>query len=250
MAKDVKAQVLYNTQLSKNYFRLGLKTGWQKFIPGQFVMIRVPDENVLIRRPFSISRGAEFGGGVEIVYKVVGRGTGSLKKLVECESVSLLGPLGRGFDVPKFVKKIAVVAGGFGIAPFMGMLSGLKKRATIYYGGCGMEDVLFLEEFEEHGIKVHVSTDDGTLGYKGLVTEILLKDIDNYLKDSVILCCGPNGLLEAVAEIAKGKNIPAQLSYEAYMGCGIGVCLGCAVKTRDGYKRACKEGPVFDVEEI
>ena len=252
MSKDRDAIIETNKQIGNDYYCLALKTGWSDYDPGQFVMVQVPDHVVLVRRPFSIAR-KKGNDGIELVYKVVGPGTRHLSEVKEGTSIRVMGPLGRGFQIPKGIKKIVIVAGGFGIAPFLEMLPLLQERGIethLYYGGRIREDILFLDEFENHGVTCHISTEDGSLGAQGMVTEPLLKDISNYSKNSMIFCCGPKGLLDAVLSISKEYQVPAEVSYETYMGCGIGVCLGCVVKTKDGYKRACKDGPVFHSSEL
>jgi len=252
MSKDRDAIIEYNNQIGSGYFSLGLKAGWSTFDPGQFVMLQIPDHVVLVRRPFSIAR-KKGHDGIELIYKVVGPGTRHLSELNEGTSVRVMGPLGRGFQIPKGLKKAVIVAGGFGIAPFLEMVPEFKKRGVethLYYGGRVLEDILFLDEFEGQGVTCHISTEDGSLGTKGIVTEPLLKDISNYSKNSMIFCCGPKGLLHAVLKISREHQVEAEVSYETYMGCGIGVCLGCVVKTADGYKRACKDGPVFSSSEL
>lgn len=274
--KDVRAKVLYNDQIKGEYFRIGLECGWDTaatefgscFDPGQFVMVKVPAEKAFVRRPFSIAR-AEGKGGIQLIYKVVGEGTVALSSLKEGDSVDVLGPLGRGFSVPEKLSHAIIVAGGFGIAPFVGLTAILSYKSImtdIYYGGKMADDIFLLEELREKGASCSISTEDGSLGHKGLVTELLERDIDNLLinnkileykntrqgeyKGKTIYCCGPKGLSDAVASIAKKRRLPAQISYEAYMACGFGVCLGCVVKTKGGWKRACKDGPVFDVDEL
>ena len=252
MSKDRDAIIEYNNRIESDYFSLGIKTGWCDYEPGQFVMVQVPDHVVLVRRPFSIARkkGAD---GVELVYKVVGPGTRHMSELKKGTSIRVMGPLGRGFQIPKEIKKAVIVAGGFGIAPFLEMVPELNKRGIethLYYGGRVREDILFQGEFEGQGVHCHISTEDGSLGTRGMVTEPLLKDISKYKKNSMIFCCGPKGLLDAVLKISKDHQIEAEVSYETYMGCGIGVCLGCVVKTTDGYRRACKDGPVFRSSEL
>jgi dihydroorotate dehydrogenase electron transfer subunit len=215
-------------------------------------MLQVPDSVVFLRRPFSICRKVD-SDTIELFYKKVGQGTGRLSELSQGEKIQVLGPLGKGFTLPKGVKKALFVAGGFGIAPFVEFAKVLNKKgvkAALFYGGRGLEDIQFIDEFKDLGVDVYITTEDGTLGAKGLITELLLKELSNYPKDSMIFCCGPSGMTESVIDLAKKNEIPAQVSYETYMGCGIGVCLGCAVKTTEGYKRACTEGPVFDIKEI
>lgn len=249
MLKDVAARILYNSKVSENYFRIGLGTGWSAFQAGQFVMVRVPDNVTFIRRPFSISQQIE--GGIELLYKKVGLGTGKISSLQEGDNLWVMGPLGKGFSTSK--REAIIVAGGFGIAPFIEMVKVLAaqgRKATLFYGGREMEDILLLDEFKAGGVTCHISTEDGSLGHKGYITELLSKHIDKPLKNSTIYCCGPRGLTHAVIKLANKHDIPAEVSLETYMGCGIGVCLGCIVKTKAGYKRACKDGPVFNVDEL
>lgn len=252
MIKDSNAEVLYQKKIGKDYSLIGLKTGWAAYVPGQFVMVRVPDESVYLRRPFGILRSVG-GDGIELFYKIIGRGTNRLSMLREGERLQVMGPLGNGFTIPQGLQRGVVIVGGYGIAPVMGLVDELmakKAEVWLYYGGRSRADIQFLDHFKKDGIKFHITTEDGSLGTKGMITELLLKDISNISKNSQIYCCGPKGLISAVAAIARDNNLPAQISYETYMGCGIGVCLGCAVKTKEGYVRACKEGPVFDVDSL
>jgi len=258
--KDITSKIDSNLQIGENYYQLVLRTGWSSFHSGQFVMVKIPTNEVFLRRPFSISEGID-KDSISIIYKKVGPGTDHLSTMQTGDNLNVLGPLGNGFKPLPHPGGAAhlrgaqavMVAGGFGIAPFVGLAKEFADKgikASLFYGGRTKEDILLIDRFKEMGVSVNISTEDGSLGERGIVTELLLKDTSNLLKNSEIFCCGPHGLTEAVINIAKEHNVPAQVSFETYMGCGIGVCLGCAVKTKDGYKRACKEGPVFDIKEL
>lgn len=245
---DVQALVLHNKQISKKYYMLGLKTGWSDFTAGQFVMIKIPDVTVFLRRPFSICRKLD-NGEIEICYKVVGKGTEKLKSVKAGQVLSVLGPQGNGFKVSKDIERLIIVAGGFGIAPFVKLeeqVSQMGIKCDLYVGGKSLEDILFLDYFNEKGVNLHITTEDGSIGEKGYVTKLVERDISKYPKNSLILCCGPKGLNETLLNLSVKYDITAQISYETYMACGIGVCQGCVVETKDGYKRACKDGPVFE----
>lgn len=224
-----------------------LKVDWDSFTPGQFVMIRVPGDQAFIRRPFGIA-GFE-NGACEICFKVIGAGTKSLADAEVGDDIDVLGPLGNGFEIAD-VKKHVLVAGGYGIAPIVGLarrLIGDGKECVIAYGAASAEHLLYTEELRALGCDLMVTTEDGSEGRKGLITDVL-SDFDS---ESAIYCCGPDGLSKAVADLGKKQDIRVQVSLEKYMACGIGLCLGCVCETKEGKNvRVCKEGPVFDAKEI
>jgi len=245
--KDTLSTVAYHEALGKDYFRLGLRTTWTPFTPGQFAMLQVPsDGGVLLRRPFSLAR--QEGEVTEILYKVVGRGTANLKKLPVGAALKILGPLGKGFSFDPVSGPRVAVAGGYGIAPFWEYAVQLKKRGEsleVFYGARSRADLLYLEELQTAGAQVHCSTEDGSEGYHGLVTDLLRQ---RFPEGGVgrVYSCGPWGLLKAVGHWCREQGIAGELSIEEAMGCGTGVCLGCVVSDSEGnYLRACKEGPVF-----
>ena len=249
--KDVVANVAYREFVRERYFRLGLKIGWNEFQPGQFVMIEVPNGQTFLRRPFGIVKAD--GGVLEVCIKVVGKGTAALSKICEGQSVSVLGPLGKGFSIKKETRSAVLVAGGYGVAPLLALarhVSGEKKNVVFYYGSKSSADLLYLDQLKGLGADLRLSTEDGSEGAKGLITQRVAQDISGF-ENAEMFACGPQGLLSEIAKIAKSTGIPAQVSLERYMACGIGVCLGCVVKMKDGsYQRACREGPVFDSESI
>ena len=193
------------------------------------------------------------------MYEVLGQGTRVLRDCKVGERLSILGPLGKGFDIDMGKKSALLVGGGIGIAPLYALASSLVTRysspVNVFIGARSANAILCEQDFKDLGAQVITATDDGTHGNKGFASDILLDFISNQLSTinfplSTIYSCGPHPMLKAVAEIAFQKKIDCQISTEAYMACGIGACKGCAVKTKSGYKMACKDGPVFDAKEL
>ncbi len=248
--KETEAQVAYKEIDGEKYFRLGLKTGWNEFVAGQFVMLEVPSGGTLLRRPFGIVKLA--GGVLEICIKVVGKGTSAISLLQPGQTVSVLGPLGTGFSVQKEKDTAVLIAGGYGVAPLFALAASLsgQKKIIFYYGAKRSADLLYLDGLKSLGVELRLATEDGSAGEKGLVTERIEKEMSGF-EGAAFFACGPEGLLSAVSKLAARDNVPTQVSLERYMACGIGVCLGCVVKMKDGsYQRACREGPVFDSEVV
>ena len=245
--KDQLCQVAYQVPLQEGYFRIGLRTGWTTFVPGQFGMLEVPrQDGVLLRRPFSFARqSAEV---TEILYKTVGKGTAALARVSPGQSLRLLGPLGKGFSSDAGAGDYVGVAGGYGIAPFLELADQLRRSGgelTLFYGARSDKDLLYLQELKALNVKLHITTVDGSAGESGLVTEALNR-VYAKAKPGLVACCGPTGLLAAVQKWALPRGIACELSVEETMGCGTGVCLGCVVQDHEGhYRRACIEGPVF-----
>lgn len=250
--KDKACRISYQKPLGGNYYQLGLETGYEGFIPGQFGMLQVPPgEGVILRRPFSFAR--QVGAITEILYKVVGRGTESLSRAKAGQELCLLGPLGKGFTVPEGNGDWVGIAGGYGVAPFLEMAAQLKKQGRalrLFYGARSAKDILYRREFSELNVALEVSTEDGSLGYRGRVTE-RVEQCYKTQRPQMVWSCGPMGLLKEVQRWTREANVPCELSVEETMGCGTGVCLGCVVKgARGNYLRACVEGPVFKGEEV
>ncbi len=253
---QLKAELLSNQKIQGEYFCLRLKAPAiaKKALPGEFVQVRISENtNPLLRRPFSIH--SSDGSTVEIMYQVVGLATRILAKKQRGEYLDIIGPLGEGFNLSKegFGEKTHIlVAGGMGVAPLFFLAEKLKKGKMIVLLGAKTKNHILCErEFKQLGCAVKVSTDDGSRGFQGRVTALLghlLSSIDHRLL--AIYACGPTPMLKDVSQISCRLNIPAEISLEEHMACGIGACLGCAVNTRDGYQRVCKEGPVFDADEI
>lgn len=250
------AKVLSNTEIAPNFYVLEFLSPKiaKAAKPGQFINIRVSDRtDPLLRRPISIYNTEK--DHLKILYFVKGKGTKILKSKKPGDKLSITGPHGNGFTVKKDAKNILLVGGGFGTAP----LAFLAKRANdgfyedknifVAIGGRTKELILCRDDFKKLDAKVFLTTDDGSCGKKGLVTcaveEILKKN-----KIDQIFTVGPLVMMGVVAEIAEANNIPAQVSMEERMACGVGACYGCACRTKKGYETVCENGPVFNSKEL
>ena len=251
--------------------------------PGQFAHVRIlPMKDALLRRPFSIFQVA--GDTFSILYKTVGKGTEVLSRMSPGEELSVIAPLGHGFTVPKRGGETPLlVAGGYGMAAMFLLAQRSPQKGIVFVGGRRRVDILCEKEFTALGWEIRVTTEDGSRGENGLVTQPVLTElrrsrdneaqtkiseirnpksqIDQSLLTSAPTCpkvklfaCGPAPMLKAVGKIADEFNVPAELSMDEHMCCGVGVCLTCVipVKTGDGweYQRTCTEGPVFDASEV
>lgn len=220
--------------------------------PGQFVHLRVSTgTDLLLRRPFSVHRAYE--GRIEILYQILGAGTLRLaEKEPGDDSMDIVGPLGRGWEVPEGAAHVLLVAGGLGAAP-LGMLSEkLAERgvaAVVAQGAPNSERLVARKLFERVARRVDIATDDGSAGEHGYVTAVTSRALETERFD-VVFCCGPEPMQRIVAGQAAAAGVACQVSLERLMACGIGACLSCVVATTDGLKRACVDGPVFDAGEV
>jgi dihydroorotate dehydrogenase electron transfer subunit len=228
--------------------------------PGQFFMLKVSDElDPLLRRPLSVHEIDTSGPVPQLrfLYQVVGRGTTILSNLKPGDEVDLLGPLGRGFHIVPGTEEVVLVAGGIGVAPFKELVGMIGReypdcRVVAFIGGKSAADVL--DDLSRLGVGVNAVTEDGSLGERGLVTDVL----EQYLSEPsgnkrLIFGCGPWGMMRRMAQLASLYDIPSQLSLDKVMACGVGACRGCVVQVKDSdalegfsYKTVCKDGPVFD----
>jgi len=258
---DCTAKILSNIEVAKSHFQMTLECPEIASIvkPGQFAHVLVCAQfDPLLRRPFTIYKAKD--GNVDILFQAIGKGTLLLSRKRTGEVVKVMGPLGNGFSIPDNLKTALLVGGGVGIATLMLLAEELikeKRRMLALIGARSQKMLLCVDEFREIGVDICVSTDDGSCGYKGFVTELLqeiLQDVTRY-QHPVIYACGPDEMLKTVTKISADVDIPAQIALENRMGCGVGACLGCSRKVRmqNGayeYKRVCVEGPVFDGQEI
>lgn len=258
--QSVESRILYNDRMAEGYFRLGLEWKTPEIRAGHFVMLRVSDGmDPLLRRPFGVYRiiGAKGktskGTGIELLYRVVGRGTTILSAKRPGEALGILGPLGNGFPMPEDGHKALLVTGGMGIVPLY-MLAERLSGATLLFGARSKKETALLKDFKALDLKIKTATEDGSVGKKGRVTALLEKELK---KDSLVYACGPLAMLKAVSRMCRDANVKCLVSLERSMACGIGVCLGCAVRTikhenreMRNYKMVCSDGPVFDSEEI
>jgi dihydroorotate dehydrogenase electron transfer subunit len=260
--------IISNREIFKDHFLMILRVpaDFRASVPGQFVMLRREEgDHPFLGRPFSIHSLYSMNGEtvMEILYRISGRGTALIARLTADDRVTILGPLGRGFDVPVGKKKIVLVAGGMGIAPLFYLAEYcLEERrdesgeTVLYFGAQSSHHLFGLDRLERLCSSLKLSTDDGTLGYHGPVTDLVAGDALSFERnDSALFACGPYGMIKEMARIAGKFSIPCQVSVEEKMACGIGACLGCAVRasgenTSKRFMRVCKEGPVFDTREI
>lgn len=230
--------------------------------PGQFVMVRVaPLADPLLRRAFAVHAADRERGLILILYGVVGRGTRLLSQVRAGESLDVLGPLGRGWRL-EAGREAWLVAGGFGAAPLLPLAQEAAAAGTpvrLFYGTRTAAGLIRAGEFERLGVEVACATEDGSHGQKGLVTDLLLPALMSGGIGpplTTVYACGPKPMLAAVARLCAGMGVPCQVSLHAFMGCGIGACLGCAVERRPvpgeppNYAKVCVEGPVFDAQEV
>ncbi len=326
----MQAEVNSLRRLHADYYLQRFTSPRLVFEPGQFIMVKPSGSlDPFLPRAYSILRvqppGRRARGGktaVEILYKVIGKGTTALSQLKRGDRVDFLGPLGNGYGIPRSLTTALLVAGGIGVPPVVALAERLARsrtsasgsaeltveasvepftvhgsrkrdvgRWTLGVGRCKMvafvggktrHDVLCVADLRKAGATVHVATEDGSLGHQGLVTDLL----ESFLRSSVngqrstIYACGPHPMLGAVARLAKRFEIPCQISLEAEMGCGFGACMGCVIPVHGSetsassvepfmvrgtgkamnhepstmnersYKLCCKDGPVFDAQEI
>ena len=238
----------------------------KKVRPGQFVSFYLDDPSRLLPRPISICDVRTAPDALRFVYRIVGGGTAVLAKLKAGDCVRAMGPLGNGFPAEAAAgKRLLLVGGGLGVPPMLGCAHMLGEKK----GAPGKEDALppekllaaigyrhdrFLSEEIAEAASLYISTDDGSFGVHGTVADVMAQITEPY---DVIFACGPKPMLRAVVKIAREKNVPCYVSMEERMACGVGACLACVCETKTDdphygtpYRRICKDGPVFDAEEL
>jgi len=270
-----------------------------RIVPGQFVMLRIAGANdPLLARPLAFYDTVLAQGdsgepiGLDVVYLVVGKMTSRLSQLSADQELDIWGPLGNGFQAASrgsqtasapehAAKHLVMVAGGIGQTPFLALARqrlGLRQygaakqppgpgksasqhqtRVTFCYGARTRDYLAGVDDFRALGVEVKISTDDGTEGHHGLVTDLLRQTLDASPEGPEagvqVVCCGPERMMEAVAELCAGQGVPCEVSLETPMACGIGICFSCVARVRDeqggwDYRRTCVEGPVFDAASI
>jgi len=256
-----QAKIIGKQKIGKDYFSLRLACApvAAAAVPGQFVQVRVADgDEPLLRRPFGVHRVK--GKTFDLLCEVVGEGSRLLSQKKVGEYLDVIGPLGKGFDFDERTReresgRTIIIAGGMGVAPLLFLADKLTTYdlllTTVLIGAETKQEILCEKEFQSLGSDVKIATDDGSRGFRGKVTDLLKNLLTTYnLRLTTIYACGPRPMLKEIAMISARQKIPAQISLEEHLSCGIGACLGCAVKTKTGYQRVCKEGPVFNADEI
>jgi dihydroorotate dehydrogenase electron transfer subunit len=263
----VAAEVRENLLLARQTYRIRLHAPplARSIRPGQFVMLRLPGHSdPLLGRPFALYDTVLDGRGepaaLDVVYLVVGKLTGLLAQARPGDRVEVWGPLGNGFPELTGLGRVALVAGGIGQTPFLAHVRELlgergyggrpPRRAvgqvSLYYGVRTADLAAGVEDFRSAGADVHLASDDGSLGHRGFVTELLAR----HERPEHLVGCGPGPMLRALADLARRWGVPCHVSLETPMACGVGICFSCVtrVRTVDGwdYRRVCLDGPVFD----
>ena len=237
-------EILENKKIAQDVYKMVLQgdTSYIKF-PGQFINIEIKE--LYLRRPISVCDVSE--DSITIIYKVVGSGTEKMSQMNRGEKLDILTGLGNGYNIKKCEgDKPLLIGGGVGTPPMYLLCKELLKagkQPIVVLGFNTKSDVFYEDEFKKLGVETHISTVDGSYGEKGFVTDAI-KGINEY---SYYYACGPIPMLKAVYDKVETDG---EFSFEARMGCGFGACMGCTMETKNGYKRVCKEGPVFKKEEL
>jgi dihydroorotate dehydrogenase electron transfer subunit len=263
--KIVTGIVRKNAELADEIFEMRIGTdACKNFVPGQFINIYLDDKSMLLPRPISICSAES--DSVTIIYKVVGQGTKHLAVYSEKQKVKISTPLGNGYNIEENYggKTLALVAGGIGIPPMIGLAQALKERNANVSSFLGFQSQRFLvDEFKKLCDDVFISTDDGSFGFHGNVIELLKDNAKtacavNSTANSKIydeyFSCGPKVMLKALSEYTTSIGRNVQVSIEERMGCGYGACVGCACNIKENgtvaKKSVCKDGPVFSGKDV
>ena len=271
-----QVELVENVRLARDTYRVRIhcREIARRIVPGQFVMLRLADQqNPLLGRPLALydtvlnDDGEPIG--VDLVYLVVGKMTGKLATAEPGQPLEIWGPLGNGFPT-RACDHLIMVAGGIGQTPFVAVAREATGRrqygqtsrdmpqvpqVTLCYGVRTADLAAGVADFEDAGARVTISSDDGTIGHHGFVTDLLEQQLAERTGATRVVCCGPEPMMERVADICERAQVPCEVSLETPMACGIGVCFSCVARVRqpDGswdYKRTCVDGPVFDAEKL
>lgn len=255
------SEIISNQQLKGDYFEVVFTAPEiaAQAVAGQFVHIRIDErKDNILRRPFSIHSTHPEKGTVHVAYKVVGKGTLAMSKLAPGYKFDVMGPLGIGFSAPAEDVVPVAVAGGYGSAALY-LLSRVSKQKGVLLAGARSEgDVILTERYVEAGFDVRVATNDGSLGHKGFVTELIPQLLEEYKgKKLMFYGCGPHPMLMALGRQLKALGLDGELSIDHNMCCGVGACFACVIKVNDPgsadgwrYARSCSEGPVFPLADV
>ncbi len=248
--KQIEAAVITSDEIMPGVYLIWLDCPdiISQACPGQFVMVRCGEGvEYQLRRPLSIHRLD--GERLALLFNVVGRGTRWLSQCPAGEKIDLLGALGNGFIIHPDSKKLLLVAGGIGIAPLV-FLAGESirrgKEVTLLLGAATAGQ-LYPSKLLPAGVKLITATEDGSGGQKGMITDLLPGFINGA---DQVFACGPLPMYKTMARIAELRDKPVQISLEVRMGCGLGICYGCTVKTGNGLRQVCKDGPIFNLDEV
>ncbi len=260
MKRKVTASLISQREIAPGIFDMWIRTELAAGAkPGQFLCLYPRDKSTLLPRPISICETAKDRDALRLVYRVAGKGTAEFSGYSEGETISVLGNLGNGFPTREAVgKKVFLMGGGIGIPPILQLAKtlrqeGMEPEAIQIIAGYRDKNLFLSQDLKKYGT-LFVATEDGSAGTKGNVMDAVA---ENQLKADMIFACGPMPMLKAIRGYAGEKGIPAYISLEEHMACGVGACLGCVVKTREvdphshvHNARICTEGPVFEAQEV
>jgi len=255
LARQLKVKVKSLKRIKSDVFLLSFNSSYlaSNSYPGQFVHVQI--KKTILRRPFSIHRIKD--DIVYLLFRLRGRGTKILSQYKYNDKLDIIGPLGKGFNVSddkiKFANNI-LVAGGLGVAPLFFLSERLKNfPATVILGAKNKEEILCEKEFKKRGFKVYIATEDGSRGQKATAVDILNNLIKKLPKKERIniYACGPEAMFKAIKRVINRRPlIECEVSFEQFMGCGLGICCACVIKTKKGYQKVCQDGPVFNLQDI
>lgn len=266
-------KIVSNKPMARDCYRMRLKLQphFKKVTPGQFVHLRLDPlakyhNEIFLRRPFSvyniIGKNQRNITTIEILYQIVGKGTELMATLKPGVKIDILGPLGNGFKINHRARVSILVAGGIGTAGLHLLLKRLKDKklgmGEIYtlIGAKTRKQLYLFDAYQVSSSHQLIATEDGSSGTKGLVTKLLKKLLTTHATNCTaqVYACGPEGMTKEICRLVRAKNIPAQMSLESQMGCGLGICRGCVCKIKDGkttrYATVCSDGPVFEARQI
>ncbi len=255
--KIIHGKIISNTPVCANYFEMEIQAPWiaKKSSPGKFITVQIQTHTTdpLLKIPLAIHDTNN--ENISLLYRVVGAGTTLLSERHANETITLLGPLGNGFDLNPIIQNknlnVIIVAGGCGIAPLYllskSIAENTKNKIDFFIGVKTKDEIICEEKLKALNIKnIHIVTEDGSQGYQGYVTDCVKEHIQKTNEPLYIFGSGPSVMLDILREYSCHNKIPTQLSFESYMACGIGACLGCVVKfPEEEHKLCCKDGPIF-----
>ncbi|MCK3686057.1 dihydroorotate dehydrogenase electron transfer subunit [Maribellus sp. YY47] len=246
--------VVENKPLNATNFLIKVKSDstLPPIFPGQFVNVEINDsKEIFLRRPFSIFEVDQKENTLSMIVKILGRGSKKLTEIEPGNQVSLVYPLGKSFTYPSSTDKVLLIGGGSGVAPmlFLAKEAGLDKtQVDVLLGARTKEDHIDVEHYSKYA-QLHYATEDGSKGEKGFVTQhsVFTSGLRKYDK---IYACGPDGMMRAIAKVAKAEDVFCEVSLENLMACGFGVCLCCIEPTQKGNLCVCTDGPVFNIKDL
>jgi len=250
---QIQGQVLSSTKIIPAVYLLWIQAPEVASAaePGQFVMMHCGSKtDPLLRRPFSIHRATE--DRIAILFKVVGDGTERIANYHQGDSIDLIGPLGKGFCIDSEASHLLLICGGIGIAPLFFLAEkalDVGKSVTLL-SGASTASQLYPRDKIPSQICLHQVTEDGSEGNTGMVTDIVTQHANLANPTTQVFACGPLSMYQTMSHKTEFEGKAVQISLEVRMGCGIGICHGCSIKTKLGAKRACLDGPVFDLHDI